>query len=65
MELIELIKKLQNEKERDKIHPTYTTFIELTKFAGRDISGELNALYKAGKIIVGRTLNDKYVKAKE
>lgn len=65
MELIELIKKLQSEKERDKIHPTHVMYKDLRSIAGNDISGELNAFYKAGKIIVGRTLNDKYIKIKE
>ena len=66
MELIELIKKLQNEKERDKIHPTHVMFRELLAAVNKEVRNELNSLYRDGKIDLVETKDkEKAVKIKE
>lgn len=57
-ELLNIIKHLQNAKETAKIEPSHVLRIELH----REIDKALNRLYSSGKITVGNTINDKWIK---
>lgn len=56
--ILNIIKHLQNAKETAKIEPSHVLRVELTK----EINNALNRLHKDGKIKVGDTINDKYIK---
>ena len=44
-----------------KIEPTYVMLVELSSAIAKDTKAILNALYFDKEIIVGETLNDKYI----
>ena len=56
--LLSIIKYLQTAKETAKIEPSHILSVELWN----EIKNALNRLYKDGKIKVGNTINDKYIK---
>lgn len=57
--LLAEIKAMQDARIAMGKHPTYTTHADV-----RDrVNAALNALYKAQAIEVGKTLNDKWIKA--
>ena len=66
MNIIEIINQIESDKDSRNIVPNYATFPEIVKIYGnRDyIRNELNRLYVEGKIIIGETINDKYIKLK-
>jgi 6,7-dimethyl-8-ribityllumazine synthase len=68
MELLEVIKQIEISKKRILKHPTHVLFIELmfhTKIEKKLLKKALNELFRNGKIEVGRTLNDKWIKSIE
>lgn len=56
--LLSIIKHLQTAKETAKIEPSHILSVELWN----EIKNALNRLYKDGRIKVGNTINDKYIK---
>ena len=59
--LLKTIREITARKESEGTAPTYTTRLELE----RAVSDALNRLYANGEIQVGRTANDKWIKARE
>ena len=65
-----IINQISNEKKAMNIEPTHALFKELFDratiegIAADEIRSGLNELFIAGKIEVGRTINDKYIKIK-
>jgi len=44
-----------------RIEPTYVMLVELSSAIAKDTKAILNALYFDKEIVVGETLNDKYI----
>ena len=65
IDVLELIRRLQREREERHIVPTHVDFIHLMNEASKEIRQELNALYQEGKIDVKETINGKAVFVKE
>lgn len=69
MNIIEIINKLELLKKQNNVTPSHVLFIPLYKeclkhgISKEKLSDELNKLYKAGKIKVGQTINDQYIKS--
>lgn len=61
MNLLQEIFLLQEEKRKRRIVPNHILFTELKNRVGKDISEELNRLWKEGKIGVTKTINQKAV----
>jgi len=66
MSIIEIINWIEADKKARNIFPTHATFREILKIHGRreEAVKELNNLYVEGKIKVGDTVNDKYIRIK-
>ena len=68
--LKDTILKIIADKKARNIEPTHALFKEvfdratIEGIAADDIRNGLNKLFLAGKIEVGRTINDKYIKMK-
>ncbi len=70
MTTLEIINQIESDKIRRHIYPEHACKIEVIKaaqamkmiFAKEIIESELIELEKAGKIKIGDTLNDKYIK---
>lgn len=60
-DLLQLISDLQEEKRKKHIVPDHILFTDLKNKAERDISEDLNDLFKSGKIGVVKTVNQKAV----
>jgi hypothetical protein len=58
--ILEAVWAMINEKTKQGITPLYITKVEFMN----QVIRSLNQLYKDGKIEVGDTLNDKYIKIK-
>lgn len=65
IDVLELILRLQREREERHIVPTHVEFAHLMNEASKDIRNELNSLYQAGKIGIRETINGKAVFVKE
>ena len=65
IDVLELIRRLQREREERHIVPTHVEFAQLMNEAGKSIRGELNNLYQAGKIGIRETINRKAVFVKD
>lgn len=65
MDILELIHRLQREREERHIVPTHVEFAQLMNEVGKEARAELNALYKEGKIGVNETINGRAVFVKE
>ena len=65
IDVLELILRLQREREERHIVPTHVEFAQLMNEASKAIREELNSLYQAGKIGINRTVNGKAVFVKE
>lgn len=65
MDILELIRRLQREREERHIVPTHVEFAHLMNEASKEIRRELNSLYQEGKIDVKETVNGKAVSVKE
>ena len=65
-----IINQISNEKKAKGIEPTHALFMEvfdratIEGIAADEIRNGLNELFIAGKIEVGRTINDKYITIK-
>lgn len=70
MTILEIINQIEADKKANCIELTHALKLEVIKFAQsisidharETIEAELTELEKAGKIIIGETLNDKYIK---
>lgn len=65
MDILELIRRLQREREERHIVPTHVEFAQIMNEAGKAIRQELNSLYQEGKIGINETINGKAVFVKE
>lgn len=65
IDILELIRRLQREREERHIVPTHVEFAQLMNEAGKSIRQELNRLYQEGRIDVKETVNGKAVSVKE
>lgn len=61
MNLLQEIFLLQEERRKQNIVPDHILFTKLKDKVDRDISEELNRLWKEGKIGVTKTINQKAV----
>lgn len=50
-----------HQKKVGKVEPTYVMLVELSTAISKDTKQILNALYFDKEIVVGETLNDKYI----
>ena len=64
MDILAIIRRLQDKRRKDKITPDHVPEIELMNAIGTEARKELNELYAAGKIGVSKTLNGKAVYVK-
>lgn len=68
MNIIEIINEMEQMKKQNNITPSHVLFIPLSiecckyGFSKEKLSDELNKLYVDGKIKVGQTINDQYIK---
>ena len=68
--IFKIINQISTEKKARNIEPTHALFKDvfdratIEGIAADDIRKGLNELFIAGKIEVGRTINDKYIKIK-
>ena len=68
--ILKIINQISNEKKARNIEPTHALFKDvfdratIEGIAADDIRNGLNELFISGKIEVGRTINDKYIKIK-
>lgn len=65
IDVLELIRRLQREREEKKIEPTHIEFAHLMNEVSKEARRELNALYQEGKIGINETINGKAVFVKE
>ena len=65
IDVLELIRRLQREREERHIVPAHIELAHLMNEASKSIRGELNSLYQAGKIGINETINGKAVFVKE
>ena len=69
--ILKIINQISSEKKARNIEPTHVLFKEvfdratIEGIAADDIRNGLNELFINGKIEVGRTINDKYIKIKD
>ena len=69
--ILEIINQISTEKKARNIDPTHALFKDvfdratIEGIAADEIRNGLNELFIAGKIEVGRTINDKYIKIKD
>lgn len=61
MDILELIRRLQREREERHIVPTHVEFAQLMNEVSKEVRLELNTLYQDGKIGITTTLNGKAV----
>lgn len=64
IDVLELIRRLQKEREKRHIVPSHVEFAHLMNEASKEIRRELNSLYQEGKIDVRETVNGKAVSVK-
>lgn len=70
MTTLEIINQIESDKIRRHVYPDHALVIEVIiaaqkaemLFAKEIIESELNELQRVGKIRIGETLNDKYIK---
>ena len=68
--ILKIINQISTEKKARNIEPTHALFKEvfdratIEGIAADEIRNGLNELFIAGKIEVGETINDKYIKIK-
>ena len=65
IDIYEILRRLQREREERHIVPTHVGFAHLMNEASKEIRQELNALYQTGKIGINETINGKAVFVKE
>lgn len=61
-----IISKIEeiHSKKVGKIDPDYVLYVELINDISSDVKNVLNKFYKEKRYIIGKTLNDKYIKDK-
>lgn len=65
MDMLKLIRNLQEKRRKDKITPDHVPEVEIMNAVLESARSELNDLYKSDKIGVVKTLNSKAVYVKE
>lgn len=65
IDVLELIRRLQREREERHVVPTHVEFAHLMNEAGKEVRKELNRLYQEGAIGINETINGKAVYVKE
>lgn len=65
MDMLKLIRSLQEKRRKDKITPDHVPGIEIMNTVLESARSEMNDLYKSDKIGVVKTLNSKAVYVKE
>lgn len=65
MDILNIIRRLQDKRRTDKITPDHVSDVELMSTISKEAKKELNELYSSGKIGVCKTLNGKAVFVKE
>ncbi len=65
MNLLEIIEKIQKEKEAKRIDPDHARYLEIIKITGKPVKDEINNLVKEGKLEWGQTINDNWFKIKK
>lgn len=66
MKLLGLIKQMEEERRQAKRVPSHILFTYLlsrSEMTRKELSIELNRLFREGKIEVGHTINDRWIKA--
>lgn len=58
--VLQMVQLLIRQRQEAEISPAVATMVEMNK----QIKESLNRLYKAGKVHVGDTINDKYITIK-
>lgn len=61
--IVSKIEEIHSNKS-GKIDPDYVLYVELINNITSDIKSVLNKFYKEKRYIIGKTLNDKYIKDK-
>lgn len=65
MDILNIIRRLQDKRRMDKITPDHVPEVDLIGEINNEARKELNELYSSGKIGVCKTLNGKAVFVKE
>lgn len=65
MDILDIIRRLQDKRRTDKITPDHVPDVELMNTISKEARMELNELYSSGKIGVCEILNGKAVFVKE
>ena len=65
IDVLELIRRLQREREEQKKVPTHIEFARLMNEVIKEVRKELNRLYQEGKVGTCETINGKAVFVKE
>lgn len=65
MDILNIIRRLQDKRRMDKITPDHVPELDLMGEINNEARKELNELYSSGKIGVCKTLNGKAVFVKE
>lgn len=65
MDMLKLIRSLQEKRRKDKITPDHVPEVEIMNAVLESARSELNDLYKSDKIGVVKTLNSKAVYVKD
>jgi hypothetical protein len=63
-DILSIIQDITSAKQEAHTEPSYALEREILDKVIQDTKKELNNLYKEGKIEVGKTLNNKYIKLK-
>lgn len=61
--ITEIINQIEEDKKSKNIFPTHALFREIVHIHGNsdEVRNELNKLYIEKKIIIGNTINDRYI----
>lgn len=65
MDMLKLIRSLQEKRRKDKITPDHVPEVEIMNAVLESARSEMNNLYKSDKIGVVKTLNSKAVYVKD
>lgn len=53
-----------HKKKKGVVKPDYVLYVELINSITSDVKSTLNKFYKEKRYVIGKTLNDKYIKDK-
>lgn len=65
MDILNIIRRLQDKRRMDKITPDHVPEVDLMGEINNEARKELNELYSSGKIGVTRTINGKAIYVRE